>query len=160
MSLSWCLPCSSDTNLFLIHHANGVIPNAVQDAPLALITKPRSHSSTPSAKPLSASASPPCPVAVNLKTCAKEMPGSFGSVLKSSAPSGVAHTSRKTPRSLCAGKSLGKTNSARAPVRSSESHSSKDSDDSFGDDLDEDDEDNDDLEDEDSGSSLTGQIKP
>lgn len=159
LSLLWCLPCSSDTNLFLIHHPNGVIPPTVQDAPLALITRPRSQSSTPSARPLSASSSPPYPMAVNLKTCTKEMPGSFGSMLKSSASSGVAHTSRKTPKSLCAGKSLSKTDSARAPVapvRSSESHSSKDSDDSFGDDLDEDDEDNDDLEDEDSGSSLTG----
>lgn len=159
ISLLLSVPHSNDTNLFLIHHPNGVIPTTVQDAPLALITKPRSQSSTPSSKPLPAATSPPYPMPINLKTCTKEMSGSFGSLLKSAASSGVAHTSRKTPKSLVTGKSLSKTNSACPPValvRSSESdiHSSKDSDDSFGDD--DDDEDNDDLEDEDSGSSLTG----
>lgn len=155
------LPHSNDTNLFLIHHPNGVIPATVQDAPLALITKPRCQSSTPSSNPLPAATSPPYPMPINLKTCTKEMSGSFGSLLKSATSSGVAHTSRKTPKSLGTGKSLSKANSACPPValvRSSESdiHSSKDSDDSFGDDHDDDDEDNDDLEDEDSGSSLTG----
>lgn len=158
-SLLLSLPCSDDRNLFLIPHPNGGIPAAVQDAPLALITKPRSQSTTPSSKPLPAATSPPYPIPINLKTGTEEMSGNFGFLLKSSDSSGVAHASRKTPRSLCTGKSLSKTNSS-CPlvdlVRSSESdiHSSRESDDSSGDDHN--DENNDDLEDEDSGSSLSG----
>lgn len=152
------LPHGNDTNLFLEHHSNGGIQGAVQDAPLALITKPRSHSSTPSSKPLLAATSPPYPMPINLSTGTKEMTGSSASPLKSSASSGLAHRPRKTktPKSLKAGKSLHKTNSPCLPVdlvRSSESdiNSSKDSEDSLGDDDDEDD-----IEDEDSGSSLSG----
>ncbi|XP_038576345.1 bromodomain adjacent to zinc finger domain protein 2B-like isoform X2 [Micropterus salmoides] len=151
------LPHGNDTNLFLEHHSNGGIQGAVQDAPLALITKPRSHSSTPSSKPLLAATSPPYPMPINLSTGTKEMTGSSASPLKSSASSGLAHRPRKTktPKSLKAGKSLHKTNSPCLPVdlvRSSESdiNSSKDSEDSLGDDDDEDD-----IEDEDSGSSLS-----
>lgn len=82
--------------------------------------------------------------------------------LKSSSSSSLAHRPRKTPTSLHAGKNLSKTNSACPPVdllRGSESdiYSSKDSDDSLGDDYDDEDEDDeDDIEDEDSGSSLSG----
>uniref|UniRef100_A0A8D3AKP8 Bromodomain adjacent to zinc finger domain 2B n=1 Tax=Scophthalmus maximus TaxID=52904 RepID=A0A8D3AKP8_SCOMX len=122
------LPHSNDTNLFLNHRPNGAFHSEVQDAPLALITKPRSQSSTLNNKPLLAATSPSDPMPINLSTCSKE-------------PSG---------------RSLPKTLTSCAPVdlvRGSESdmHSSKDSDsDSLGDDFDEDDED--DIEDEDSGS--------
>lgn len=93
------------------------------------------------------------------------MPASSASPLKS--PSGLAHRPRKTstPKSLHEGDRLAKTQaSCPAPdvVRGSESdiHSSRDSDDSLGDDFDDDDEDNeDDIEDEDSASSLSGWIK-
>lgn len=157
------VPHSNDTNLFLNHHhhhhSNGVIHGAVQDAPLALITKPRSQSSTPSSKPLQAAADPHYPMPINLSTGTKEMSGSSASPPKPSASAGVVHTPRKTKSLKCvrAGKSLSKTNSSSPPVdlmRSSESdiHSSKDSDDSLGDDYD----DEDDIEDEDSGSSLSG----
>ncbi|XP_056289566.1 bromodomain adjacent to zinc finger domain protein 2B isoform X2 [Pseudoliparis swirei] len=157
------LPHSSDTNLFLNHHLNGVIHNAVQDAPLALITKPRSQVSIPSSKPLLGATSPPYLMAINLNTCTEEMSGSSASLLKSPVSSGLAHRPRKnnTPKSLHAGKSLAKTNASCPPVdlvRGSESdiHSSRDSDDSLGDDFDDDDEDNEDnIEDEDSGSSLS-----
>uniref|UniRef100_A0A8C4EDA8 Bromodomain adjacent to zinc finger domain 2B n=1 Tax=Dicentrarchus labrax TaxID=13489 RepID=A0A8C4EDA8_DICLA len=159
------LPHSIDTSLLLNHHhPNGAIHNAVQDAPLALITKPRSQSSTPGRKPLLAATSPPYPMPINLSTGSKEMSGSSATPLKSSASSGLAHRPSKTksPRSLRAGKSLSKTNSSCPPVdlvRSSESdiHSSKDSDDSLGDDYDDDDDedDEDDIEDDDSGSSLS-----
>ncbi|XP_031714189.1 bromodomain adjacent to zinc finger domain protein 2B-like isoform X2 [Anarrhichthys ocellatus] len=157
------LPHSNDTNLFLNHHLNGVIHNAVQDAPLALITKPRSQSSTPSSKPLLVATSPAYLMPINLSTCTKEMSGTSASPLKSSASSGLAHRPRKntTPKSLHAGKSLAKTKASCPPVdlvRGSESdiHSSRDSDDSLGDDFVDDDEDNeDDIEDEDSGSSLS-----
>lgn len=157
------LPHSSDTNLFLNHHhhQNGVSHSTVQEAPLALITKPRSQRSTPGSKPLLAATSPPYPMPINLSTGTKVMSGSSASPLKSSASSGVAHTQRKSksPKSLHAGRSLPKTSSSCLPldlVRSSESdiHSSKDSDDSLGDDYD--DEDDEDIEDEDSGSSLSG----
>ncbi|XP_019110796.2 bromodomain adjacent to zinc finger domain protein 2B isoform X3 [Larimichthys crocea] len=152
----------SDTNLFLNHHhhPNGVSHSTVQEAPLALITKPRSQRSTPGSKPLLAATSPPYPMPINLSTGTKVMSGSSASPLKSSASSGVAHTQRKSksPKSLHAGRSLPKTSSSCLPldlVRSSESdiHSSKDSDDSLGDDYD--DEDDEDIEDEDSGSSLS-----
>lgn len=156
---SLSLPHSNDTNLFLNHHLNGVIHSAVQDAPLALITKPRSQSSTPSSKPLLVATSPPYPMPINLSTGTKEMSGSSASPLKCSASSGLAHRTMKTntPKSLHTGKSLSKTNSSYPPVdsvRGSESdiHSSRDSDDSLGNDFD----DEDDIEDEDSGSSLSG----
>lgn len=88
------------------------------------------------------------------------MSGSFASPLKSSASLGAAHTPRKkkTPKIMHVGKSLSKTSSSSCPsvdlVRSSESdiHSSRDSDDSLGDN----DDDEDDIEDEDSSSSLSG----
>ncbi|KAI3356190.1 hypothetical protein L3Q82_017448, partial [Scortum barcoo] len=159
------LPHSNDTNLFLSHHPNGVIHGAVQDAPLALISKARRQSSTPSNKPLLAATSPPCPMPVNLSTGTKEMSRSSASPLKSSSSSSssssLAHRQRKTSKSVHAGKSLSKSSLSCPPVdmvRGSESdiHSSKDSDDSLGDDYDDEDEDDeDDIEDEDSGSSLS-----
>uniref|UniRef100_A0A3P8TR78 Bromodomain adjacent to zinc finger domain 2B n=1 Tax=Amphiprion percula TaxID=161767 RepID=A0A3P8TR78_AMPPE len=130
------LPIRSDSNLFLNLHPNGAIHSAVQDAPLALITKPRSQSSTPNSKPLLAATSPPYPMPINLSTGTKEKLGSS-----------ILH----------AGKNSTKTSSSCPPVdlaRGSESdiHSSKDSDDSLGDDYDDDDDYEDDIEDEDSGS--------
>ncbi|KAF1382497.1 hypothetical protein PFLUV_G00144400 [Perca fluviatilis] len=158
---SLSLPHSNDTNLFLNHHLNGVIHSAVQDAPLALLTKPRSQNSTPSSKPLLVATSPPYPTPINLSTGTKEMSGISASPLKCSASSGLAHRTMKTstPKSLNTGKSLSKTNSSYPPVdsvRGSESdiHSSRDSDDSLGNDFDDED-DEDDIEDEDSGSSLS-----
>ncbi|XP_028249800.1 bromodomain adjacent to zinc finger domain protein 2B-like isoform X2 [Parambassis ranga] len=144
----------SDCSPFLSLHPN----RAGQDAPLALITKPRSQSSTLNSKPLLASTSPPTPMPINLST-AKEMLGSSAYPLNCSAP-----RARKTAKTVHGRESFTKTNSS-CPVlaRGSESdiHSSKDSDDSLGDDYDEDDEDDDgdddddDIEDEDSGSSFS-----
>uniref|UniRef100_A0A8D3DSY8 Bromodomain adjacent to zinc finger domain 2B n=1 Tax=Scophthalmus maximus TaxID=52904 RepID=A0A8D3DSY8_SCOMX len=152
------LPHSNDTNLFLNHRPNGAFHSEVQDAPLALITKPRSQSSTLNNKPLLAATSPSDPMPINLSTCSKEPSGSSASLLKSSASARPAQGPRetKTSKYLHTGRSLPKTLTSCAPVdlvRGSESdmHSSKDSDsDSLGDDFDEDDED--DIEDEDSGS--------
>ncbi|XP_047457043.1 bromodomain adjacent to zinc finger domain protein 2B isoform X3 [Mugil cephalus] len=129
---------SCDNNLFLNLHPNGAIHGGVQDAPLALITKPRGQSSAPSSKLLFAATSPPHHIPINLSTGAKEMSGSSASPLKSSALSGLVPTSRKTK--------------AVDLARGSESdiHSSKDSDDSLGDDYDDDN-----IDDEDSGSSLS-----
>ncbi|XP_034430943.1 LOW QUALITY PROTEIN: bromodomain adjacent to zinc finger domain protein 2B [Hippoglossus hippoglossus] len=151
----------NDTNLFLNPRPNGAFHSEVQDAPLALITRPRSQSSTLNNKPLVAAISPSCPMPINLSTGNKE-PSDSASPLKSTVLPRLSHGSRKTksPKSVHAGRSLLKTHSSCPQpvelVRSSESdiHSSKDSDsDSLGDDYDEDDED--DLEEEDSGSSLS-----
>ncbi|XP_047198533.1 bromodomain adjacent to zinc finger domain protein 2B isoform X3 [Hippoglossus stenolepis] len=151
----------NDTNLFLNPRPNGAFHSEVQDAPLALITRPRSQSSTLNNKPLVAAISPSCPMPINLSTGNKE-PSDSASPLKSMVLPRLSHGSRKTksPKSVNAGRSLLKTHSSCPQpvelVRSSESdiHSSKDSDsDSLGDDYDEDDED--DLEEEDSGSSLS-----
>ncbi|KAM3607451.1 uncharacterized protein V6R79_008004 [Siganus canaliculatus] len=153
----------NNTNLFLKHkhqHPNGVIHNAVQDTPLALITKPRSQSSggSPVSKPLFAATSSPYPMPINLSIGARDTSSSSSPSLKSHGSSGVAHMVKKTksPRSLQAGKSVFKATSPCPPVdlvRSSESdiHSSKDSDDSLGDN----DDDEDDMEDDDTGSSLS-----
>lgn len=92
---------------------------------------------------------------INLST------GSSDSTPKSSASPGGVHRQRKsnTPKFL-PGKSLSKSSTSCPPadlVRGSESDihsSSRDSDDSLGDDFDDDD-----VEDEDSGSSLSGKIK-
>uniref|UniRef100_A0A3P8TIU4 Bromodomain adjacent to zinc finger domain 2B n=1 Tax=Amphiprion percula TaxID=161767 RepID=A0A3P8TIU4_AMPPE len=137
------LPIRSDSNLFLNLHPNGAIHSAVQDAPLALITKPRSQSSTPNSKPLLAATSPPYPMPINLSTGTKEKLGSS-----------ILH----------AGKNSTKTSSSCPPVdlaRGSESdiHSSKDSDDSLGDDYDDDDDYEDDIEDEDSGSKSESNLE-
>uniref|UniRef100_A0A7N8WQ03 Bromodomain adjacent to zinc finger domain 2B n=1 Tax=Mastacembelus armatus TaxID=205130 RepID=A0A7N8WQ03_9TELE len=154
------LPHSNDTNLFLNQHPNGAMHSEVQDAPLALVTKPHCQSSTASTKPHLAATSPPCPLPVNLSSSTKELSGSSATSFKSSSSSGLVHISRetKTHKSLRAGKCLPKTNSSCASVdlvrgTESEIYSSKESDDSLGDE-DEDDAD-DDIEDEDSGSSLS-----
>lgn len=163
-SLLPSLPHSSDTNLFLIHHPNGVIPTTAQDAPLALITRPRSQSSTPSNKPVPSAVSPTYPVPINLKKHSKKMSYSFVSLLQSSASSDVTVKRRKTPVSVCSGKRLSKSNLAGllgASTTSSKSEvcSWRDSDDTSGEDHEDDDDDNDDHEDEDSGSSLSGENK-
>jgi len=147
------LPINSDTNLFLNLHPDA----AVQDAPLALITKPRSQICQ--TKPHSAATSPQFPMPINLSTGTKEMSRSSASTLQFSAPSGVASLSRKAARVVNAGTSLPKTNSSCASVdltKRSESdfHSGKDSDDSL--ENYDDDDDEDDFEDEDSGSSFSG----
>uniref|UniRef100_A0A3P9BJ37 Bromodomain adjacent to zinc finger domain 2B n=1 Tax=Maylandia zebra TaxID=106582 RepID=A0A3P9BJ37_9CICH len=142
----------SSSNMFLNLYPNGAINGAVQDAPLALITKPRIQSSTPNSKPLLAATSPPCSMPINLSTGTKEMLDSSASPLKTSASS--EPRSRKTTQTVHSGRSLTRTNTSCLPVdlvRGSEPdiHSSKNSDDSLGDDYDED-------EDEDSGSSFSG----
>ncbi|KAM3861958.1 bromodomain adjacent to zinc finger domain protein 2B-like [Diretmus argenteus] len=146
-------PPSNHTNLFLNHHHNGVI-HIVQDAPLALITKPRSQSRTSTSKPLLAATSPHFHMPVNLSTGTKEP----STLSKPSTSSGLAHRPRKnkTPMPLRAGKKLTKTNPSCPPVDlvkgvESDIPSSKDSDDSLGDD----DDDEDDVDDEDSDGSLS-----
>ena len=145
-------PFSSDTILFLKLHPNGATQSAVQDAPLALITKPRRQSHTPNSRPLLAATSPPYLMPINLSTVTKETLNSSVSPHKSSASTLTSRSA--TSRSvLHEGKSLTKNNPYPSVVdltRNSEGdfHSRKGSDDSLGDDCDDDD--------EESGSSLSG----
>ncbi|XP_067373156.1 bromodomain adjacent to zinc finger domain protein 2B isoform X4 [Channa argus] len=143
----------NDTNLN--HHRNREIHSDVQDAPLALISKPQSQSTNPNRKPLVAATSPPYIVPINLSTGIKELSGSLVSHFKSSSSSGLPHKSRKT-KTVHVGKHLCNTFREHVDlvgVSESDIQSSKGSDESLGDDLD--DEDDDDIEDEDSGSSLS-----
>uniref|UniRef100_A0A672IA59 DDT domain-containing protein n=1 Tax=Salarias fasciatus TaxID=181472 RepID=A0A672IA59_SALFA len=148
------LSISGDSNLFLTLHSNGAISGAVQDAPLALITKPQRQSGTPNSKPLLAASSPPYPTPMNLSIGGRHLSGAPSFPHKSSASSGPAPRSRKmkTPKTVNMRKTPVKSNSLLARGSESDVHSSKDSDDSLGDDNDDDDDDEDDIEDEDSGS--------
>lgn len=169
-SLNPCLPHSSDTKLFLVHHPNGVIPTAAQDAPLALTTTTRnqngssnssssnSSNSSSSRSPAAAATSPPFPVTVHQKT---KTLGSFGSLLRSSSSLDVTLASRKRaapvrPRKSPAKSSLAGLLGASAQSSKCDVHRWRDSDESSGEEHEE--EDDDDLEDEDSGSSLSGEL--
>ncbi|KAG9349229.1 hypothetical protein JZ751_027672 [Albula glossodonta] len=158
-------PPSKHSNLFLSNtilgqHPNGVIQSAVQDAPLALITKPRDQARVPDKSPVpvpAPSASFPAPV--NLSTGSKGSKGSQVISVVRARPSTSPGRSRSTitPIVLPSGKPLSQSHLAQSLVemfRASESDipSSKDSDDSAEDDEDEDDEEEED-EDEDSDDS-------
>uniref|UniRef100_A0A672IA54 DDT domain-containing protein n=1 Tax=Salarias fasciatus TaxID=181472 RepID=A0A672IA54_SALFA len=155
------LSISGDSNLFLTLHSNGAISGAVQDAPLALITKPQRQSGTPNSKPLLAASSPPYPTPMNLSIGGRHLSGAPSFPHKSSASSGPAPRSRKmkTPKTVNMRKTPVKSNSLLARGSESDVHSSKDSDDSLGDDNDDDDDDEDDIEDEDSGSKLESNLE-
>ncbi|XP_041858352.1 bromodomain adjacent to zinc finger domain protein 2B isoform X2 [Melanotaenia boesemani] len=127
----------SDTKLLTNFHPKEDNYSAVQDAPLALITKPRSQSSAPNTRPPLAATRPSYLMPIYLSTGTKEMSRSSDSSFKSSASSGLPAGSKKAARNCV-----------------SDFHSSKDSEDSFGD-NDDDGDDEDDIEDEDSGSSLS-----
>ncbi|XP_034042145.1 bromodomain adjacent to zinc finger domain protein 2B [Thalassophryne amazonica] len=144
-----CVPHSSGIRLSRSHHLNGMTPSAVQDAPLALIMKTHSHNRVDNKKPPLLATSSPSPMPVNLSIGTRESPGSCVTSQKPSGPSGVMIT--EIPKSLHAGKSLNKTISPCPLVDQgikSDIHTSKDSDNSLGDDEN-------DVEDEDSGSSLS-----
>uniref|UniRef100_A0AAY5K523 Bromodomain adjacent to zinc finger domain 2B n=1 Tax=Esox lucius TaxID=8010 RepID=A0AAY5K523_ESOLU len=135
---------------------NGVIHSTVQDAPLALITKPRSSQGrTPDSKPLLAATSPPFSMPVNLSTGTKEQ--------SSPALAHRAGKSKAPPKGLRTGKCTSESqthlvHSLAELFRNTESDipSSKDSDDSVEEEEEEDDDDDDDVEDEDSDDSLSG----
>ncbi|XP_029559185.1 bromodomain adjacent to zinc finger domain protein 2B isoform X13 [Salmo trutta] len=154
-------PHTNNSNLFLATsflgpHPNGVIHSTVQDAPLALITKPRSTSQSRSTnnKSLLAATSPSFSMPVNLSTRTKEH--SSGGMASTS--SGLAHRAGKSKaqhKALHKGKDH-QTHLVQSLVelfRGTESDipNSKDSDDSVEDDDDEDDDD----DEEDSDDSLS-----
>ncbi|XP_037542866.1 bromodomain adjacent to zinc finger domain protein 2B [Nematolebias whitei] len=141
----------SDTNLFL--NLNGATHSAVQDAPLALVTKRSSQRSSPNSKSLFESARASDIMPINLSTGTKKTSNCSSSSLKCSASSGFVPGSGKAAMVLHERRGLTKPNLHSAHVDStrndeSEFSSSKDSDESFEDDEDE-------SEDEDSDSSLS-----
>ncbi|XP_042566548.1 bromodomain adjacent to zinc finger domain protein 2B isoform X3 [Clupea harengus] len=169
-------PYSGHSNLFLagtlLGHPcspqpNGVIQSAVQEAPLALITKPRGHSRTPD-KPLLAATSPAFSTPVNLTTGAREHSLSASSSASASATAGVLGPATSSPRPRKGKPTKVTMVAAAGPSPGQQSHlvqslvdlfrgtesdipSSKDSNDSAEDveDWDDDDDDDDDDEDED-----------
>ncbi|KAJ8255355.1 hypothetical protein GJAV_G00203920 [Gymnothorax javanicus] len=148
-------PQNNHSRLFLssplLRHPqpNGVIQSSAQDAPLALITKPRGQARAPD-KPLpSAPAAALSPMPVNLSAGAKSH-----SAQPSTSPA-QAHGLGQTwvPKATRAGKGLSQSHLAQSLVdlfRGTESDvpSGKDSDDSVEDENDEDDDDDDDDDDE------------
>uniref|UniRef100_A0A8C7V6A6 Bromodomain adjacent to zinc finger domain 2B n=1 Tax=Oncorhynchus mykiss TaxID=8022 RepID=A0A8C7V6A6_ONCMY len=163
-------PHTNHSNLFLASsllgaHPKGVIHSIVQDAPLALITKPRSSSQNRSTinNSLLAATSPPFSMPVNLSTGHKEQ--SSGALGWASTSPGLAHRAGKSKaqqKALHTGKGISQsqTHLVQSQVelfRGTESDipSSKDSDDSVEDEDDEHD-DNDDEEDSDDSLSGTG----
>lgn len=157
-------PHTNHSNLFLASsllgaHPKGVIHSKVQDAPMALITKPRSSSQNRSTinNPVMAASSPPFSMPVNLSTGTKEhSSGALGWV--STSP-GLAHRAGKSKaqhKALHKGKDH-QTHLVQSLVElfqgtESDIPNSKDSDDSVEDDDDEDD----DNDEEDSDDSLSG----
>lgn len=169
-------PYSGHSNLFLagtlLGHPcspqpNGVIQSAVQEAPLALITKPRGHSRTPD-KPLLAATSPAFSTPVNLTTGAREHSLSASSSASASTTAGVLGPATSSPRPRKGKPTKVTMVAAAGPSPGQQSHlvqslvdlfrgtesdipSSKDSNDSAEDveDWDDDDDDDDDDEDED-----------
>ncbi|KAJ8352241.1 hypothetical protein SKAU_G00237170 [Synaphobranchus kaupii] len=153
-------PHNNHSHLFLSstllghHHPNGIIQSTIQEAPLALITKPRGQARTPD-KPLpSAPAAAPSAAPVNLSTGGKSH-----SIQPSTSPA-PAHGLGKNriPKATPAGKGVSQSHLAQSLVdlfRGTESDvpSSKDSDDSMEDENDEDDEDEEEEDEEDSDDS-------
>ncbi|KAJ8282378.1 hypothetical protein COCON_G00048970 [Conger conger] len=149
-------PYNNHSHLFLsttlLGHHNGIIQSAIQEAPLALITKPRSHARIPD-KPLSTAPAAPSSAPVNLSTGAKSH-----STQPSTSPA-PAHGLGKNwiSKAASAGKGLSQSHLAQSLVdlfRGTESDipSSKDSDDSVEDDNDEDDDDEDEEEEDEEDS--------
>ncbi|KAG9340882.1 hypothetical protein JZ751_020075 [Albula glossodonta] len=135
-------------------HPNGIIQSTIQDAPLALITKPRSQATNPdkplplalAAAPSSSSSSTP----VNLSTGGKSH---LTQTSTSSAPAHHGPGKNRTPKAEFTGKAASQSHLVQSLVdlfRGTESDipSSKDSDDSIEDENDEDDDDDDDDDDD------------
>ncbi|XP_060732644.1 bromodomain adjacent to zinc finger domain protein 2B isoform X6 [Tachysurus vachellii] len=141
-------PNPQHSNLFLTStllknspHFNGVVQSTVQDAPLALITKPRSDNSKTPDKPLLAATSPCFNSPINLSTGARQ---SYSGPPTSDRATALRESYRVNARSLLQGKMFMGTESDVA--------SSKDSDDSGEYEEDDDDDLSDSLSD--SGSNL------
>nr|XP_015214187.1 PREDICTED: bromodomain adjacent to zinc finger domain protein 2B isoform X4 [Lepisosteus oculatus]XP_015214188.1 PREDICTED: bromodomain adjacent to zinc finger domain protein 2B isoform X4 [Lepisosteus oculatus]XP_015214189.1 PREDICTED: bromodomain adjacent to zinc finger domain protein 2B isoform X4 [Lepisosteus oculatus]XP_015214190.1 PREDICTED: bromodomain adjacent to zinc finger domain protein 2B isoform X4 [Lepisosteus oculatus] len=151
---------SNHSNLFLSntllghHQPNGVIQSAIQEAPLALTTKPRSQTKTPD-KPLLTSSAVSFSAPVNLSTGGKNHSTTQMVPVRPSTSPALPHVSGKDKASSAKVTPTGKSSTQSHLVQSlvdlfrgaeSDIPSSKDSDDSA---EDEDDEDDDDDEEDD-----------
>uniref|UniRef100_A0A8B9SAU1 Bromodomain adjacent to zinc finger domain protein 2B n=1 Tax=Apteryx owenii TaxID=8824 RepID=A0A8B9SAU1_APTOW len=139
------------------HQPNGVIQSVIQEAPLALTTKPKSQ--TKINESVATSGSAPFSSPVNLSACGKKTTGNRTAVMPSTSPVLPASGKDKTVsnNAINAVKTQHRLHSAKLVVEQfrgadSDAPSSKDSDDSNDDDDDDDDEDEDD-EDDDSDDS-------
>ncbi|KAM4731279.1 LOW QUALITY PROTEIN: bromodomain adjacent to zinc finger domain protein 2B-like [Anableps anableps] len=146
-----------DPKLFRNPHHNRAISTAGQDAPLALVAKPRFQTNSPSSKPLLAATSPHYLTPINLSTGTNEALDTSASSPKSSGPLGLVPGSIKGATVLHGEWRPVKTSSCLEPVdltksSGSDFHSNKSSEDSSGDIEDEDEENS---LDNDSGSSLS-----
>ncbi|MFT7808570.1 bromodomain adjacent to zinc finger domain protein 2B isoform X3 [Arapaima gigas] len=161
-------PHNNHSNLFLSstllghqhshHHPNGAIQSGVQDAPLALITKPRSQLKAPDKPTVAASgaapaAAPAAPFSmpVNLSMGPKSHTAVSVAIAQPATSTSLTpvHIKNRISKAMAPGKGAPQSHLVQSLVdlfRSTESDipSSKDSDDSVEDDDDEDDEDEDD----------------
>ncbi|XP_047909972.1 bromodomain adjacent to zinc finger domain protein 2B isoform X12 [Anser cygnoides] len=139
------------------HQPNGVIQSVIQEAPLALTTKPKSH--TKINESVAISSSTPFSLPVNLSACGKKPTGNRTPVMPSTSPvlPGSGKDKAVSNNAVNAVKTQHRLHSPKLVVEQfrgvdSDAPSSKDSDDSNDDDDDDEDEDEDD-EDDDSDDS-------
>ncbi|NWR35931.1 BAZ2B protein, partial [Tachuris rubrigastra] len=139
------------------HQPNGVIQSVIQEAPLALTTKPKPQ--TKSNESVAISSSAPFSLPVNLSACGKKTAGNRTPVMSSTSPvlPGSGKDKPVSNNAVNAVKPQHRLHSAKLVVEQfrgvdSDAPSSKDSDDSNDDDDDDEDEDEDD-EDDDSDDS-------
>ncbi|XP_009082955.1 PREDICTED: bromodomain adjacent to zinc finger domain protein 2B, partial [Acanthisitta chloris] len=136
------------------HQPNGVIQSVIQEAPLALTTKPKAQTKLSESVAIPSSA--PFALPVNLSACGKKPAGNRTPAVPSTSPV-LPGSGKDKPVSNNAGKAQHRLPSAKLVVEQfrgadSDAPSSKDSDDSNDDDDDDEDEDEDD-EDDDSDDS-------
>lgn len=142
------------------HQPNGVIQSVIQEAPLALTTKPKPQPKISESVAISSSA--PFSLPINLSACGKKAPGSRAAGMPSTSPvlPGSGKDKAVSNNAVSAVKPQHRLHSAKLLVEQfrgvdSDAPSSKDSDDSNDDDDDDEDEDEDD-EDDDSDDSQSG----
>uniref|UniRef100_A0A8C5J5U6 Bromodomain adjacent to zinc finger domain protein 2B n=1 Tax=Junco hyemalis TaxID=40217 RepID=A0A8C5J5U6_JUNHY len=142
------------------HQPNGVIQSVIQEAPLALTTKPKPQTKINESVAISSSA--PFSLPINLSACGKKPTGNRTAVMPSTSPvlPGSGKDKAVSNNAVNAVKPQHRLHSAKLVVEQfrgvdSDAPSSKDSDDSNDDDDDDEDEDEDDEED-DSDDSQSG----
>ncbi|XP_077640982.1 bromodomain adjacent to zinc finger domain protein 2B isoform X11 [Lonchura striata] len=135
------------------HQPNGVIQSVIQEAPLALTTKPKPQTKFNESVAISSSA--PFSLPINLSACGKKPTGNRTAVMPSTSPvlPGSGKDKAVSNNAVNAVKPQHRLHSAKLVVEQfrgvdSDAPSSKDSDDSNDDDDDDEDEDEDDEEDD------------
>uniref|UniRef100_A0A8D2PQR4 Bromodomain adjacent to zinc finger domain 2B n=1 Tax=Zosterops lateralis melanops TaxID=1220523 RepID=A0A8D2PQR4_ZOSLA len=135
------------------HQPNGVIQSVIQEAPLALTTKPKPQTKINESVAISSSA--PFPLPINLSACGKKTTGNRTAVMPSTSPvlPGSGKDKAVSNNAVNAVKPQHRLHSPKLVAEQfrgvdSDAPSSKDSDDSNDDDDDDEDEDEDDEEDD------------